>query len=131
MASALTRHPAVIELDRDESDRLFAAVLRDQPLLLNIVLTDSEGTIKGSGVPVGAGLDKLATMDQVRQVVSTGKPVVSELLTGAVSGKPTVVLAYPVREPCGIDRWHAGARHSTWNVSRRCSAACRCRKARS
>src|SRR6185295_16365699 len=31
MASALALHPAVIELDRAASDRLFAAVLRDQP----------------------------------------------------------------------------------------------------
>jgi len=76
-------------------------VLRDHPLLVNILLTDSEGTIKGSGVPVGAGLDKLATMDQVRQVVSSGKPVVSELLTGVVSRKPMVVLAYPVRDRAG------------------------------
>ena len=101
MASALTRHPAVLELDREESNRLFSAVLRDHPLLVNILLTDSEGTIKGSGVPVGAGLDKLTTMDQVRQVVSSGKPVVSELLTGVVSRKPMVVLAYPVRDRAG------------------------------
>ena len=33
MASALTRHPAVMTLDRESSDRLFADVLRSQPLL--------------------------------------------------------------------------------------------------
>src|SRR6185295_6275755 len=37
MAAALTLNPTVVALDRAESDRLFAAVLRDQPLLLNIV----------------------------------------------------------------------------------------------
>ena len=31
MASALTRHPAVMELDREASNRLFEAVLRDAP----------------------------------------------------------------------------------------------------
>ena len=101
MASALALHPAVIELDRGGSDRLFTAVLRDQPLLVNIILTDPGGTIKGSGVPVRPGLEKVVMIDRVREVVSTGKPVVSELLTGAVSSKPMVVLAYPVRGASG------------------------------
>jgi C4-dicarboxylate-specific signal transduction histidine kinase len=101
MASALARHPAVIGLDRAESDRLFAAALRDQPLLLNIMLTDPTGAIKGSGVPVPAGLDRVTALDYVREVARTGKPVVSELLTGIVSGKPMVVLAYPVTGASG------------------------------
>jgi C4-dicarboxylate-specific signal transduction histidine kinase len=101
MASALTRHPAVMELDREGSDRLFAAVLRDQPVLVNILVTDREGTIRGSGSPVPPGRDKVVMIDQIQQVVSSGKPVVSELLTGAVSNKPMVVLAYPVRGAAG------------------------------
>jgi C4-dicarboxylate-specific signal transduction histidine kinase len=101
MASALVRHPAISTLHRAESDRLFAAVLRDQPLLVNILLTDTEGTIKGSAVAVRDGLDKLPTVDHVRAVVKTGKPVVSELLIGAVSNKPLVVLAYPVQNAGG------------------------------
>ena len=101
MASAMARHPAVMELDREASDRLFIAVLRDQPLLLNILLADPQGAIKGSGVPVPPGLQRVAKIDYVRDVVSSGKPVVSELLVGAVSGRPTVVLAYPVRSSAG------------------------------
>jgi two-component system NtrC family sensor kinase len=98
MASALARHPAVIELDRGRADRLFTAVLRDQPLLLNIVLIDPQGGLKGSGIPVPPGLTSVPNLDHVNQVVSSGKPVVSELLTGSVSGKPMVVLGYPVRD---------------------------------
>jgi C4-dicarboxylate-specific signal transduction histidine kinase len=100
MASALARHPAVIALDGAESDRLFAAVLRDQPLLVNVILTDAEGTIKASGLPAGS-VTKVAALGEVRQVVSSGKPVVSELVTGAVSRRPTVALAYPVPGPSG------------------------------
>jgi C4-dicarboxylate-specific signal transduction histidine kinase len=100
MASALARHPAVIALDRAESDRLFAAVLRDQPLLVNVILSDTEGTIKASGLPAGS-VTKVSALAEVRQVVSTGRPVVSELVTGAVSGRPTVALAYPVRGAAG------------------------------
>jgi two-component system NtrC family sensor kinase len=97
MSSALARHPGVIDLDRGASDRLFTAVLRDQPLLLNIVLTDPDGVIRGSGLPLRPGLERVVMLDRVKQVVSTGKPIVSELLTGAVSDKPMVVLGYPVR----------------------------------
>ena len=51
MASALARHPAVMALDRAQCDPLFEAVLRDQPLILNIVVTDTGGGYHGSGVP--------------------------------------------------------------------------------
>jgi len=100
MASALARHPAVSALERAESDRLFAAVLRDQPLLVNVILTDAEGIIRASGLPSG-NVNKVSALAEVKQVVSSGKPVVSELVTGAVSGRPTVALAYPVRGPSG------------------------------
>jgi C4-dicarboxylate-specific signal transduction histidine kinase len=101
MASTLARHPAVMKGDREESDRLFRAVLHDQPLLLNILLTDTDGIITGSGVPVAAGVNTVTAMNHVKYVASTGKPVVSELLTGVVSRKPMVVLAYPVRDTAG------------------------------
>ena len=100
MASALARHPAVIALDRAESDPAFAAVLRDQPLLVNIILTDTEGNIKASALPSG-NISKVSALAEVRQVVSSGRPVVSELVTGAVSGRATVALAYPVRGRSG------------------------------
>jgi signal transduction histidine kinase len=97
MASALTRHPAVMMLDRASSDRLFADVLRSQPLLLNILLTDRNATLKGTGLPVRAELGSTVTLPYVQAVVSSGNAMISELTTGQVSGKPTVVLAYPVR----------------------------------
>ena len=100
MASALARHPSVIALDRAESDPVFAAVLRDQPLLVNIILTDTEGNIKASALPSG-NISKVSALAEVRQVVSSGRPVVSELVTGAVSGRATVALAYPVRGRSG------------------------------
>jgi len=97
MASALTRHPAVMAQDRSQSDRLFADVLRGQPLLLNIVLTDTTGSLRGSGLAISSSLGSLIKPPYVQSVVVTGKPLISELTTGQVSGKPTVVLAYPVR----------------------------------
>ena len=100
MASTLTQHPAVVAQDREVSDHVFAAVLRDQPLLVNILLVDAEGTIKASGLPA-AGVTKVTAIEQVKQVFATGKPLVSDLVTGAVSRRPTVALAYPVRDKSG------------------------------
>jgi len=101
MASALARHPGVKTLDRGESDRLFADVLRGQPLLLNILLTDRTGLVKGTGLPARAELGPAVMMPYVGDVVSAGKAVISELTTGQMSGKPTVVLAYPIRQTDG------------------------------
>ena len=101
MASALARHPSVIALDKDQADPLFAAVLRDQPLILNIVVTDTAGAFKGTAVPTAAMRVTAAAMPYISQVVATGKPVVSELMLGQVSKQPTVVLSYPVRNDEG------------------------------
>jgi two-component system NtrC family sensor kinase len=98
IASTLARHPAVMTLDRAESDRLFADVLPGQPLLLNIVLTDQTGSLKGTGLAVAGTLERIVVPPYVQSVVATGKPQISQLTTGQVSGKPTVVLAYPVRQ---------------------------------
>jgi len=101
MASALALHPAVMDLDRAQCDRLFGIALRDQPLVLNILVTDTQGQIKGSALSVAATVGSVAARQYVDEVATSGKPVVSELMTGRVSGKPTLVLAYPVRSPAG------------------------------
>jgi two-component system NtrC family sensor kinase len=98
MASALVRHPAVIGLDRAQSDRLFAEVLRHQPLLLNVVLTDASGRLQGSGLPT---VDRGMKMTYPGQVATLDAPIISPLVTGELSKKPTVVLAYPVRADNG------------------------------
>ena len=98
MASALVRHPAVIGLDRRQSERLFGEVLRNQPLLLNVVLTDKSGRLQASGL---ATADYGVTMTYTGQVASLEKPLVSPLLTGELSKKPTIMLAHPVRDDGG------------------------------
>src|SRR5262249_55151063 len=71
MAAALTLNPEVIALDRTESDRLLAAVLRDQPLLLNIVLTDANGNIKGTAQPERINQGTTVSLPYVHEVVVT------------------------------------------------------------
>ena len=101
MASALARHPAVMALDKRQCDPLFEAVLRDQPLILNILVTDTDGVYRGTGVPTSVGRASAAGVPFVSQVVKTGRPQVSELVIGQISGQPTVVLSYPVRDAQG------------------------------
>jgi C4-dicarboxylate-specific signal transduction histidine kinase len=96
LASVLERYPDVVALNRAGCDRLFAGILHDQPLILNIGLTDTHGTLKGSGLAVPPQLVQ-PPRSYIADVVRTGRPVVSELVKGQLSGKPTIVLAYPVR----------------------------------
>src|SRR5262245_431170 len=98
MASAVVRHPAVMGLDEPQSNRLFAEVLKHQPLLLNVVLTDPNGRLRGSGLPATV---HQVTMTYPAQVAKTDAPMVSPLVTGELSKKPTVVLAYPVHDAVG------------------------------
>jgi C4-dicarboxylate-specific signal transduction histidine kinase len=95
-ALVLARHPAVVTLDRSHTDQLFAGILREQPLLLNIVLTDRDGTVMGSALGSRGARGPLVALPYVKEVVAQRKPVVSELTTGQVSGKPTIILGYPV-----------------------------------
>ncbi len=96
MAMALTRHPGVLALDRAACEPLFSEVLENEPLLMNVVLTDGAGVLKASGLPERWDHPPTVTLPYVQQVVQENGPVVSDLTRGLVSGRPTVVLAYPV-----------------------------------
>jgi len=100
VASALVRHPAVLQLNRADTDRLLAGVLNEQHLLLNIIVTDTAGVVKGSALQ-GRDLLGPVTLPYVAETVSRNAPFISDLTTGAVTGKPTVILAYPVHGPDG------------------------------
>ena len=101
MSSALARHPAVMALDKSQCDLLFEAVLRDQPLILNIVVSDIVGEVKGTGLPSSAPRLSPAAMSYVSETISTGKPQVSALMVGRISSQPTIILSYPVRNAEG------------------------------
>jgi signal transduction histidine kinase len=98
MASALVHNPSVIAMQRAECDRLFAAVLHDQPLLLNVVLQAPDGTLKGSALPP-TDERPLVSLPRVRAVVTTGQPVVSDLTVGPLTQRATILFGYPVRMP--------------------------------
>ena len=101
LASALGRHPDVRALREAECNRLFAALLSEQPLILNLVLTAPSGAIAGSALPIPSDRQGPVDMPYVSQVVTSGRPVVSEFSVGRVTRKPTIVLGYPVRDEAG------------------------------
>lgn len=99
LASSLASHPAIANLDPHDGTELLGRLLGKEPLLLNIVLTAPNGLVKASGVQRSAG--PIVTLAYVSDVVARDGPVVSDLTIGAISGKPTMVLGYPVRRPDG------------------------------
>ncbi len=100
LASSLANHPAIAALDSQRSNDLLGHVLGHEPLLLNIVLTAPNGLVKASAVPARAA-GPIVALPYVADVVARGTPVVNDLTTGAVSGKPTIIFGYPVRSDAG------------------------------
>jgi C4-dicarboxylate-specific signal transduction histidine kinase len=95
LASALVRHPAVFAFDRPATNRLFAALLVEQPLLTNIVLATGDGVVQAEGRG-GQRTGGVILRPWPGQVVRTGQPQISDFGLDAISGRPTVTLAYPV-----------------------------------
>src|SRR5206468_6423872 len=96
LASALIRNPGVRALRADECHALFAEVLKEHPLLLNIALSAPDGAARGSGIDLSQLHNAPASHAYDDAVVHTGRALVSPLTTGPI-GKPTIVSAYPVR----------------------------------
>jgi len=98
-ASTLIRHPAIRSFDAAESTRTFEAILSEQPLLANIALCGRGGEVIASApAPVEAA--RLAT-SVVEQVLRTGRPAVSQLVTGSMLGRRTAQLGYPLTDERG------------------------------
>ncbi len=96
LASALARHPDVRALHEPQASRLFADMLKEQPLLLNVLLTAPDGSVHGSALPLTAKAREPIRLPYLSQVLATSRPVVSDLTVGRATGKPAIVLGYPV-----------------------------------
>jgi C4-dicarboxylate-specific signal transduction histidine kinase len=99
MASLLLRHPAVNGLNRGASEPLFRQLLHEQPFLNNVLLCGPDGTLVASAVEATGPPPPPAPI--VLQVLASGRPGVSQLEVGPITGRQTVLLAYPV--PAGPD----------------------------
>jgi C4-dicarboxylate-specific signal transduction histidine kinase len=95
MASALI--PATTVISPEQSSKLFADAVSQQPLLLNIVLRDGDGQFVAAGVGTPSNASSTRAPAFLMEVLKTGRPGVSELIAGPITGKPTAIQAYPVR----------------------------------
>ncbi len=74
-----------------------ASFLRDYPEGANLVLADRTGRqVLNMAVPEGASLPMRVNMQALRQVIETGRPVVTDLLVGAVPQRPLISVDVPV-----------------------------------
>jgi C4-dicarboxylate-specific signal transduction histidine kinase len=99
MALMLGRHPAVRALDSSVCSPLFAMILTEQPLLNNVLLRGGDLRLVASGVE--GATPQPAPPPVVSQVLKTGRPTASQLAVGPITGRQTVLLAYPVRNDAG------------------------------
>jgi len=100
LGAVLSAYPAVRALDADGTGALFSTVLSDQPTLLNVMIMDREGTVRASAIPAAVGRTS-PVPPYARQVFDTGRPTISGFLIDSTSGKPTVVLGYPIVDAPG------------------------------
>ena len=101
IASALVRHPAVVSLDAVECQRVFADLVRREPLLLNVTLRDREGVLVASGVEQPAGQPPGPVPESSSRALASGQPAVGRLRAAPIAGRMTIDQAYPVRDASG------------------------------
>jgi C4-dicarboxylate-specific signal transduction histidine kinase len=99
--SALVRHPAVTSLDAADCQSVFAELIRQQPLLLNVTLRDRTGVLIASGVVPPAGQATAPLPESSSKALATGQPAVGRVRAAPITGRPTINQAYPVRDSAG------------------------------
>jgi len=98
-AAMLQLHPSVRALDGDVCRPLFVRILHDQPLLNDVLLRATDGHLVASGVEPRTA--QPAAPQFMFDVVRTGRPAVSQLVVGPITGRQAVLLAFPVRAESG------------------------------
>ena len=94
-ASMFVRSRGREPMTRANLDQSLAAVLRDQPCVLDAILTGPESVIIGSGLPTA--LEKPpGALPHLQQVLATKRRAISDLGVDPVAGKPTLFFGYPV-----------------------------------
>ena len=72
-------------------------LIKSEGFGINVVLADADGQqLVNTLVPFGKPLPKHAAAAEVRRVFATGKPVLTPLFEGAVTGKPRLAVMVPV-----------------------------------
>ena len=97
LAAGLVVHPAVQALDRAACNALFADVLPSQPMVLDLVLVDTDGKLQGSGLSEANVTYATSKWPVVTQVIASGRPALEAWPVDASRGTFATTLGYPVR----------------------------------
>lgn len=96
----LARLPEVRQKRLQELNHLFAELIAERPSYANLGLTDAQGNIVASGVPLKEPASA-ADRSWFRWAMDRQMLAVGEYQVGRVTGKPSLNLGYPVRDADG------------------------------
>jgi PAS domain S-box-containing protein len=100
---ALSVSRALQEGDFDAFRTAAETIVAQQFPGANILLLREDGQqIMNTILPRGATLPVRSNLDSIRQVFTTGAPVVSNLYQGAVGPRPVVAIDVPIKGPDGV-----------------------------
>jgi len=96
----LSQMPQIREQDGKESSKIFVHLLRETQGYVNFAAIKPNGDVFASAHPV-ANPTNLADRPFFKRIIKTKNFVIGEYLIGRITGKPTIILAYPVLDNMG------------------------------
>jgi len=99
LLSTLAVMPQVRQLDIPACNALFASLLKQNPIYLNLLIIDKYGQILVSGLPHGR--INLADRKHVQEALDTGAFVAGEYIVSRMADEPTFPFAYPLHDDSG------------------------------
>lgn len=100
LLSVVVADESVLRLDRDECTRFVSRVIHNQSDFATLGVADARGKLVCTPVPGAIGLD-IADRDFFRELIATGRPSLSNFLTGRTSHQPVMVATRAVVGPDG------------------------------
>ncbi|APF90183.1 EAL domain-containing protein (plasmid) [Ralstonia solanacearum] len=100
LLSVVVADESVLRLDRDECTRFVSRVIHNQSDFATLGVADAHGKLVCTPVPGAIGLD-VADREFFRELIATGRPSLSNFLTGRTSHQPVIVATRAVVGPDG------------------------------
>jgi len=99
LLSALALMPQVRHLDVAACSSLFASLLQENPMYLNLLAVDKTGTIFASGLPFTRS--DLSDRPHVKEAMATGAFAAGEYIVSRMAFEPTFPFAFPFLDDGG------------------------------
>ncbi|TAK29451.1 MAG: GAF domain-containing protein [Chloroflexota bacterium] len=103
LATALANDPVVHSLDSSQLDPYLERLASNYPQYDVLGVVNVAGDTVGTSMPYPAGAERLNSRDRpfFKQVMSTGKPVMSSVFINRRTFRPTMTAVVPVRDESG------------------------------